>query len=231
MSNNPLVSVILIVRNGERYLAEAIESVLAQDYRPLEILVVDGQSTDKTAEIAQNFPLVRYIYQENIGSSNAYNIGINKALGEFISFISSDDKWMPTKLVKQVKYLIENPEYQYTISQTKFFLEPGYTLPPSLKPEFLEGGHAVRIMEVLLARKTLFNRIGKLNPDITFSNDVDWYSRAQDAGIKMAIIPEILLHKRVHSGSTTLVNKETVKLELWSILKQSIARKREGTIK
>jgi glycosyltransferase involved in cell wall biosynthesis len=231
MSNNPLVSVILIVRNGERYLAEAIESVLAQDYQPIEILLVDGQSTDRTAEIAHSFSPVRYIYQDNLGIANAYNLGIDAAQGEFIAFFSHDDLWVPHKLKVQVNYLLNHPDVAYTIGKVKFFWDSEYTLPLSLNPEPLDQENPHRILEVLLARKTIFKQIGKFNPDIAFSNDVDWWSRVQDAGIEGGIIPEVLLHKRVHPNSTILSNQETVKRELWSILKQSIARKREGNIK
>jgi glycosyltransferase involved in cell wall biosynthesis len=78
--NSPLVSVIIAVRNGERFLAQAIESVLNSDYRPIEILIVDGQSEDKTEEIARSYPLVRYICQPNTGISEAYNLGIKATI-------------------------------------------------------------------------------------------------------------------------------------------------------
>lgn len=231
MKNNPLVSVVLIVRNGERYLAEAIKSVLAQDYQPIEILVVDGQSTDRTAEIAQSFSSVRYLYQHDLGIANAYNLGIDTAQGEFIAFFSHDDLWVTHKLKVQVNYLLNHPDVAYTIGKVKFFWDSEYTLPSSLNPEPFAQDEPNRILEVLLARKTLFERIGKFNPEIAFSNDVDWWSRVEDAGIVGGIIPEVLLHKRVHPNSTILSNQETVKQELWSILKQSIDRKRSRKVK
>lgn len=80
MAKSPLVSVIVIVRNGERFLAAALESIVAQSYRPLEILVVDGDSTDRTVEIAvPSFASVRYLPQPDSGISNAYNFGIAQA--------------------------------------------------------------------------------------------------------------------------------------------------------
>ena len=75
----PLVSVIIAVKNGERYLTSAIKSVLNQDYHPVEIIVVDGQSEDRTAQIAKSFGQVRYILQVNKGISDGYNVGINVA--------------------------------------------------------------------------------------------------------------------------------------------------------
>ena len=88
---HPLVTVVLAVRNGERYLASAIQSVLAQDYRPIELVVVDGQSSDATAAIAQSFVQVHYVRQMTQGISNAYNLGIEVASGDLIAFISHDE--------------------------------------------------------------------------------------------------------------------------------------------
>ena len=95
---NPLVTVIIIVRNGERFLEQAIQSVLAQTYNPLELIVVDGRSQDRTAQIAQSFAEVRYVQQINKGVSDAYNLGIAEATGELIAFLSHDDLWTSDKL-------------------------------------------------------------------------------------------------------------------------------------
>jgi len=154
--NIPLVSVIMAVRNGERFLAQAIESVLNSDYRPIEILIVDGQSEDKTEEIARSFPLLRYICQPNTGISEAYNLGIKEAKGEFVAFNSHDDVWTRDKLRLQVDYLMRHPEIQYVTAQAKFFLEKGCDIPSGFRRELLEGPHVCHIMETLVVRKSLF---------------------------------------------------------------------------
>ncbi len=101
---NPLVSVILPVFNGERFLAEAIESVLQQGYRPIEIILVDDGSTDSTPRIAGSFAdHVRYYYQPNAGPAAARNLGIRMASGEFIAFIDADDLWPEDKLAMQMR--------------------------------------------------------------------------------------------------------------------------------
>src|SRR6516164_2475626 len=82
------VSVILIVRNGQAFIAEALDSVFQSTIKPAEILVVDGGSTDRTVEIAQSFPLVRLIHQTSTGIAGAYNEGIAPAQAEFTAFIS-----------------------------------------------------------------------------------------------------------------------------------------------
>jgi glycosyltransferase involved in cell wall biosynthesis len=223
--SNPLVSVIIAVKNGERFLASAINSVLEQDYRPIEMIVVDGQSTDKTAQIAQSFAQVRYIQQVNKGVSDAYNVGIDAAKGELVAFLSHDDQWTPDKLSAQVNYLIDHPKIQYTIAKVKFFLEPGHSPPSGFRKELLENCHIGRIMETLVVRKSLFDVIGKFRTDLTTAEDVDWYARANDQGIPMSIIPKVLLHKRVHDTNLSLYTLENNR-NLLKALRQSIKRKR-----
>ena len=97
----PLVSVIIPAYNRDRYLAEAIESVLAQTYPAIELIVVDDGSSDRTAEVAQRYALT-YHFQPNGGISAARNAGIALATGEFLAFLDSDDIWMLDKLSKQM---------------------------------------------------------------------------------------------------------------------------------
>ncbi|WP_017718246.1 glycosyltransferase [Kamptonema formosum] len=222
----PLVSVIMAVKNGERFLAEAIESVLSQTYEPYEIIVVDGQSTDSTEKIAKSYKPVRYIRQTGQGVADAYNAGIDAARGEFVAFLSHDDLWAPNKLSVQVDYLISHPEIQYTVAKAKFFLEEGYSIPPGFKPELLEGEPICRTMETLVVRKTLFEEIGKLNPEFSPADDVDWFARAKDRKIPMAVIPEVLLSKRIHDANTSLSDQKLNNQLLLRILKQSIERQR-----
>lgn len=223
--NLPIASVIIVVKNGELYLSRAIESILAQTYQQFEIIVVDGQSTDNTEKIAKSFQQVRYVLQTSHGISDAYNQGIDAARGEFIAFLSHDDTWTPNKLSTQVNYLIQHPKIQYTVAKVKFFLEEGYSIPPGFKPELLAGEHIGKIMETLVVRKTLFTAIGKLNPEFTVAEDVDWFARAQDNNIPMTIIPEVLLHKYIHNTNLSL-NSTVNNQGLLKIMRQSIKRKR-----
>jgi len=222
----PLVSVIMAVRNGERFLRQAIESVLAQDYRPIEVILVDGQSTDRTAEIARSYPDVRYIYQENLGIANAYNIGVRAAEGEFVAFLSHDDLWLPNKLSMQVNYLITHPEIGYTVAATRFLLEPGFSFPCQvLRREILEGDRVIRMMEILLTRRCVFERVGLFDPTLTTAEDIDWFARADDAGVRMGVINQTLLLKRIHDSNTSLFTPEH-RQNIMLALRRSARRKR-----
>lgn len=220
-----LVSVIIVVKNGDRYLGNAIESVLAQSYQLYEIIVVDGQSTDRTEKVAKSYEQVRLVRQTGKGIADAYNLGIDSATGEFIAFLSHDDVWTPDKLTLQVNYLLEHPEVQYTVARVKFFLEEGHTIPPGFREELLTSDRIGYIMETLVARKSLFSDIGKLNPDFIVANDVDWFARAKDRKIKSAVVERVLLHKRVHNTNLSLTSSDNNK-DLLKLLQKSIERQR-----
>lgn len=222
--NTPLVSVIVPVKNGERFLSFALDSVLAQEYRPLEIIVVDGFSTDRTADVAHSAACVRLLNQTGKGIANAWNDGIAAAKGEFVAFLSHDDVWTPDKLRMQVHYLLEHPEIQYVIARVKFFVEPGCHIPAGFRKALLQQDQVGRIMETLVARKRLFDDIGTFNPRLSTAEDVDWFARAHDCGIPMAIIPQVLLHKRIHDANISLNVPENNR-NLLQALKQSIERK------
>jgi glycosyltransferase involved in cell wall biosynthesis len=106
------VSVIVPVYNSEAYIASCLRSVLQQDLRDIEVIVVDDGSTDRTPECVQALAdeRVRYIVQANSGSAVARNRGLDEARGEFIAFCDSDDLWAPRRLAQQVAFLRDHPE-------------------------------------------------------------------------------------------------------------------------
>jgi len=118
------VSVIIPTYNRAHYLGEAIESILNQDIQDcrIEILVVDDGSTDNTQEVLQKYThKIRYIYQDNRGAGPARNRGIDEATGEWISFLDSDDRWLPEKLTLQFKVLDAFPDYKAIHSEFNIF--------------------------------------------------------------------------------------------------------------
>ena len=107
----PLVSVVIPAYNAEKFVLQAVRSVLQQCYQPLEIWLVDDGSTDQTAEIVrQHAPIVKIVRQENAGVAAARNTGLRLARGELICFLDADDGWLPGKLAAQVVYMQAHPE-------------------------------------------------------------------------------------------------------------------------
>jgi hypothetical protein len=145
--------------------------------------------------------------------------------GELVAFLSNDDLWTPDKLSVQVGYMMDRPELQYTIARVKFFLEPGCLPPPGFRKELLENDHVGCIMETLVVRQSLYETVGGYDTQLSIANDVDWYARAEDSGIPMAIIPKVLPHKRIHDANVSMNIAENNR-NLLRALRQSVNRKR-----
>ncbi|MBL1211027.1 glycosyltransferase family A protein [Geminocystis sp. GBBB08] len=222
--NNPLISVIIPAFNAEKYLKEALESVIKQNYHPLEIILIDDGSTDNTAKIAKSFQNIKYIYQENSGHAIARNNGIKIAKGEFIAFLDADDLWTPNKLSLQINYLNEHPDINYVLGQQKIFLESGIKKPKWLKDEYLDNAIPAYLLSALLTRKSIFNQIGYFDSSYKHGNDSDWLLKTIDARLSMYIIPEIVLLKRIHDANQSH-NIEEMKSDVLSFLRASIKRK------
>src|ERR1043166_9666270 len=112
------VSVIIPVYNGERFIRDAIQSVLDQTVGDVEIIVIDDGSTDGTRAAVQSFGgRISYHYQENAGADRAYNCGIAMASGEFVGFLDHDDRWYPETLQTQLEIFSKHADVGLTYSQ------------------------------------------------------------------------------------------------------------------
>ena len=206
-----LVSVIIPVYNAERFLAQALDSVAAQDYRPLEVLLIDGGSTDGTAALGEAFArahadvTVRPLPQAGSGLAAAWNTGLAAATGEFVAFLDSDDLWLPDKLSAQVAFLRAQPEAQYVIGQVRFFLEPGCPPPATMKPEIFTDDHLARMPGALLARRALFAQIGDFDVSYGISTDIEWFARLAALAVPGGAVPGLVIRKRVHETNLSSV--------------------------
>ena len=125
MQGESRVSVVSAVRNGERYLSEALESVMGQTLPPDEVLVIDDGSTDATADIARSCG-ARVMPSRGRGVSDARNTGIAECRCDLIAFIDHDDVWEPHKLERQVAHLETHPEVGYVLCWLRVVIEPGF---------------------------------------------------------------------------------------------------------
>ncbi len=223
-SAQPRVSVIIVVKDGERYLAHAIESVLAQTTSPCEIIVIDGQSTDNTAFIAQSFTQVRYVRQSNQGLANARNTGIEAACGELIAFLDHDDIWTADKLHTHVEYMVRNPIPRYTTSLLQFMVEEGAKRRTVGEDGAYEAPRDGCTPSALVAWRDVFGEIGGFDPAYAVGCDADWFTRARDHAIETAQLPRVLVYKRLHSANLS-VNTALNRQEMFLVARQSIARR------
>jgi|GraSoiStandDraft_5_1057265.scaffolds.fasta_scaffold166287_2 glycosyltransferase involved in cell wall biosynthesis len=223
-SPRPLVSVIVPVKDGERFLAQALDDVCAQTYPSVELIVVDGHSSDRSADIARSFPGVRCITQERSGFADAWNEGIDAASGALIAFLDSDDRWRPQKLDKQVAALEGDPGADYAITRARFFLELGAALPPGFRPSLLEGDYVANMPSALLARRRAFETVGAFPTHLSIAGDVEWFARLKDSGLRGVVVEEALVEKRVHDANLSYFSASNFNSELLQLLRESIAR-------
>ncbi len=226
--SDPLVSTIIAVKNGERFLAQALADVAEQAYRNRETIVVDGRSSDRSVSIARSFAGVRVLTQTGNGFADAWNVGLTAATGELVAFLDSDDRWSADKLAKQVALLRRQPQTDYVVTFARFFLEPGLPVPPGFRPELLKGEHIAYMPSALLARRTVFETIGNFPTDYTVANDIEWFARLKDSALIGGVVPEVMVRKRVHDTNISHFAARDLNRELLRLLRESVARQRDS---
>lgn len=218
------VSVVMAVLDGARRLPEALASIRAQTIPAAEILLVDGGSTDATREIAIAAPDVRLVDQRGETLADAYNTGLDEARGTHVAFLAHDDVWLPRKTELQLALLAREPDAEAVVGLARFELSPGDAPPPGFRPELLRAPRPARIMETLLAPRGTFTRVGRFRADVSPADDADWFLRAADLGVRVAVVPQVILRKRVHVGSTAHTSPD-MNAGLLRTLHRSIRRK------
>jgi glycosyltransferase involved in cell wall biosynthesis len=219
----PLVSVIIPVFNGERFLREAVESVLAQKYSPVEIIIVDDGSTDGTATVARSLPeTVRYLRQTNHGPAAARNRGIEQAQGDLIAFADTDDLWPSHKLELQLPYLIRDSKIDIVLGRIQQVL-----LSETQAKEIGDPAFSVNLGSAVI-RKSCFERVGLFDETMRYSEDVDWFMRAREGAAAIMTIDAVTLFYRQHEQNMTR-GKSTSELNVLKALKKSLDRRREQT--
>jgi glycosyltransferase involved in cell wall biosynthesis len=219
------VSTIVPVYNAARYLRATLESAVAQTLPPLEIIVVDDGSTDESAVVARGFREVRCLQQPNQGCAAARNRGVAAARGDLLAFLDADDLWTADKLAVQVAYMTAHPEVGYTLARQELFLEAGARRPPAIRPEHLEHDQVGYLPSTLVVRRPVFDRIGGFDITQKISSDVDWFLRAKDLDVPMAVLPQVLVRRRIHDANLSTDTRAN-QAALLKVFKASIDRQR-----
>ncbi len=195
MPDSHLVSVVVPVHNGGEYLEESVKSALQQNYSPLEIIVVDDGSTDRTPDVLRRFgTAVKALRQENAGAAAARNRALEVAHGEFIAFLDADDLWHPDKLRTQVQYLLDHQDVDLVASRWKVLAddEAADQLGDSVDSaasRTVDDGHSGWLYNDLLLdcviqtstvvmRRRLLQKIGHFDEGLRRGQDYDYWLRA-----------------------------------------------------
>lgn len=224
----PLVSVVVPVHNGERYVADAIESVLAQAYRPLEIVVVDDGSTDHSAQVLARFgDQIRYSYQENRGTGAARNRGVDLARGRLLAFLDQDDLWTAGKLALQIETLADDPSAGGVFGMVAQFHSP--ELGDEWKASIHCPAHPVPgyLPSALLVWREAFLRVGLFQEHWKLVEWTEWMVRAIEAGISFRLLPQVVARRRLHERNKGLAMR-VFRDEYPRILKALLDRRREA---
>jgi glycosyltransferase involved in cell wall biosynthesis len=228
MKENPLVSVIIPVYNYERYLAEAIESVLNQTYQHLEVIVVDDGSTDQSGEVAKSFADkgVRYWPQIHAGIGPARNKGVELARGEFLAFLDADDRWPLGKIERQLRAFESDPALEMVFGQA-VQLHNGPEWEAGVKDNKLPETGMVpgMVAGTMLIKRDAFFRIGKFQGDWKVGEFIDWYARAVELRIRSLVLPDLFLWRRIHDSNQGIRERQSVS-DYARVLKAKLDRKR-----
>lgn len=201
-----LVSVIIPVYNGEKYLAETIESALASEQNPLEIIIVNDGSTDKSLEIAEayalKYPKVNVLSQKNGGISVALNTGCKFASGKYLFPLGADDLISPKYLSEARKVLDTQPEVKVVYCEAEKFGDFGRK-PWKLKPFSINAlAKDNMIFACSLFRKSDWEEVGGFSEDMTMGRE-DWefWIKLLKNGGKVVKLPFVGFYYRIHAGS------------------------------
>ena len=203
---NQSISVIIPAYNAEKYIAEAIESVLNQTVTVKEIIVVDDQSSDNTRTVIKSFPSVRLIQQSHLGCAEARNRGIKESSGDWLAFLDADDLWVCDKLEKQLS-IAEQNNYQAVFGAIKVFISPDLTSHEKQKlccPQDPQIGFHIATM--LIKRDTIL-KVGCFESRY-LADFISWGHRLKELNIPSTILPDIVLHRRLHLSNTSRMKKQ-----------------------
>lgn len=220
-----LISAIVPVHNGARFLLDALDSILRQTYSPVEIIVVDDGSSDQTAErIAGLGDRVRSVYQAQRGPAAARNHGVALARGAFVAFLDADDLWPSNALHARRAHLLADPTLDVVLGRIQPIRANGEAGTPN------RGGADPMIGVQLgsaLFRRRAFDRVGAFDERLVFSEDHDWFLRAREQRLRIGLIDEVTLLHRRHGGNMTRgTNHQDYGLA--RVLKASLDRRRAG---
>jgi glycosyltransferase involved in cell wall biosynthesis len=200
------ISVVIAVFEGERFLAEAVESVLAQTLAPDEVIVVDDGSSDRSAAVAASFGApVRLIRTAHRGVSAARNTGVAESTGGLIGFLDADDMMKPDRLERQAAVLAERAELDLVLGRGEVIAEKGVELPELITATRapIAADREPYYAMTLLARRRAFDLVGPFDPELRLAEDGDWLMRAFDAGLAYDVMEEPLTVRRFHGANAS----------------------------
>jgi glycosyltransferase involved in cell wall biosynthesis len=220
------ISVVIPAFNSERYVAEAIESVLSQTHPADEIIVVDDGSTDATPAVLREFgSRITVLRQVQSGPATALNAGIARCTGDLLAFQDADDLWVPNKLKLQHSLLSAEPEIEAVFGAARQFISPDLndrevsTAAPEKEQAGIHKG-------AMLIRRSAFDRIGPFDVTLQVVEFGEWYARAIALGLRTFSLSELLVRRRLHASNLGRLRRDEQRSEQLLALKRSLDLRR-----
>lgn len=207
----------------ERAIAEVLATELPDEF---ELIVVDDGSTDGSGDVARSFPGVRLIRQANGGNGAARNTAVDAATGELFAFLDADDRFAPHKLGLQQAVLESDPSLDMVFGHVREFFSPELDeatrsglRPPASEPMPWTSPN------LMLIRREAFERVGPFTTAVRVGVTVDWFARASEAGLRHAILPEVVLERRIHTQNNGL-REQASRSQYLEVIRQAMQRRR-----
>jgi glycosyltransferase involved in cell wall biosynthesis len=227
----PRISTIMPVRDCERYIGEALDSIVAQTHPCDQTIVVDDGSTDGTvAALAAYGGRVTCIEQEPLGVGAALNAGLELADGELVAFLDADDRWTPRKLEWQCAALGNDPALEMVFGHVEQFVSPELSEKERAQLDVPAGRSPGKAKGTMLIRRAALDRVGPFTTSVKLADFVDWYSRAEEAGVREAMIDEVVLLRRNHLTNHGRRRRD-LRQEYAQVLGEALRRRRAGSQK
>lgn len=213
--------------NAEQYLGEAIDSVLAQAYRPLEVIVVDDGSEDKSGDVARAYGgQVMVARQDNAGNGSARNHAVRLANGELFAFLDADDRFVPEKLEWQWSELERDPSVDIVFGYVQEFVSPELTEEQRASVRAPQPAPSPwTAPNLMLIRREAFERVGPFSELLRVGVTVDWYARSVEAGLRSLMLPHVVLERRLHLTNNGL-REAASRTQYAHVLKAALDRRR-----
>jgi len=218
-------SVIIPVRNGERFLADAMSSVLSQLHDADQLLVVDDGSTDRTSSIVATFrdSRVTLLKLSGRGVSAARNVGLAAATGEFVAFLDHDDLWPSSRHELMMGTLVTHPEFDAAFGRVRVRFEPGAYIPAGART--LDGKHICELVGTALYRRRVLESVGGFAEDMQLREDADFFLRLSELGLRPIICDvDGVIYRRHDTNATN--NEAQIVLGMTDIIRRKLMRAR-----
>jgi glycosyltransferase involved in cell wall biosynthesis len=224
--SGPLVGVVIPARDGDRYLAAALDSVLAQTHQRLDIVVADDGSSDSTRDVARGYaPEVRCLALPHRGLGATRNAGVAAVGGTHVAFLDHDDVWEPEKLELQLEALAGPSTPDIAFGHVREFISPELDRPRADAIRCVPDARPAALPGAMLATRAVMARVGPFEERWVSNDWLAWLLAARRLGLREVMLREVVLWRRLHDSNLSR-RTELTRSEYARVLKESLDLRR-----